>query len=269
MLSETLAPRRTALSLDGRVLEAAWWGKAPGEAPTLVLLHEGLGSVDLWRDFPARLAEATGLGVFAWSRFGYGASDPAPLPRPMTYMHEEAVEVLPRVLDLAGIRRCALVGHSDGASIAVINGGEVQDERVRGLVLIAPHLFVEDIAVASIAGIRDAYEAGGLRQRLARHHRDVDNAFRGWNGAWLDPRFRAFDITGSMARVQVPVLVLQGADDPYGTDLQVRACQQGRAGGVEARMIEGAQHAPHLEAADSVVAAVAGFARRLFDAGDG
>lgn len=263
MRSEALEPRRTVLHLDGRALEAAWWGKMPGEAPTLVLLHEGLGSVDLWRDFPARLAEATGLGVFAWSRFGYGASDLAPLPRPMTYMHEEAVEVLPRVLGLAGIGRCALVGHSDGASIAVINGGEVQDERVRGLVLIAPHLFVEDIAVASIAGIRVAYEKGGLRERLSRYHRDVESAFRGWNGAWLDPRFRAFDITGSMARVQVPVLVLQGADDPYGTELQVRACQQQAGGPVEVLMIEGAQHAPHLEAADNVVTAVAGFTRRL------
>ena len=256
--------RSATLDLDGRALESAWWGKTPDEAPTLVLLHEGLGSVDLWRDFPARLAEAIGLGVFAFSRFGYGASDPAPLPRPMTYMHEEAIEILPRVLDLAGVGRCALVGHSDGASIAIINGGEVRDERVRGLVLIAPHLFVEDIAITSIAGIRDAYEAGGLRERLARYHRDVDSAFRGWNGAWLDPRFRAFDITGSMARVEVPVLVLQGVDDPYGTDLQVRACQQGAAGPVEAVMIEGAQHAPHIEATDSVVTAVASFTRPLF-----
>lgn len=253
------------LRLDGRALEAAWWGKAPGEAPTLVLLHEGLGSVDLWRDFPARLAAATGLGVFAFSRFGYGASDPAPLPRPMAYMHEEAVEVLPRVLDLAGIGRCALVGHSDGASIVIINGGEVRDARVRGLVLIAPHLFVEDVTIASIAAARDAYEAGGLRRRLSRHHRDVESAFRGWNGAWLDPRFRAFDITGSMARVRVPVLVVQGADDPYGTARQVRACQEKAGGPVEARMIEGAGHAPHLEAADSVVMAVAGFASRLFE----
>ncbi|MBV9750115.1 MAG: alpha/beta hydrolase [Acetobacteraceae bacterium] len=256
--------RPAMLSLDGRPLEAAWWGKAPGDAPTLVLLHEGLGSVELWRDFPARLAEATGLGVFAFSRFGYGASDPAPLPRPMTYMHEEAVDVLPRVLDLAGIECCALVGHSDGASIAIINGGEVGDERVRGLVLIAPHLFVENIAVASIAGMRDAYETGGLRERLSRYHRDVESAFRGWNGAWLDPRFRNFDITGSMARIRVPVLVLQGADDPYGTELQVHACQQGAAGPVETLMIEGAQHAPHVEATDSVVSAVASFAGRLF-----
>ncbi len=265
-MPSAIQKRPTWLSLDGRPLEAAWWGKAPDEAPTLVLLHEGLGSVELWRDFPALLADATGLGVFAFSRFGYGASEPAPRPRPMTYMHEEAVDVLPRVLDLAGIERCALVGHSDGASIAIINGGDVQDERVRGLVLIAPHLFVEDVAVASIADIRDAYETGGLRERLARYHRDVDSAFRGWNGAWLDPRFRDFDITDSMARVRVPVLVLQGADDPYGTDLQVRACQQGASGLVEALMIEGAQHAPHVEATDSVVTAVASFASRLFGA---
>ena len=248
------------MALDGRTLDAAWWGRGP-DAPTLVLLHEGLGSVALWRDFPARLAAATGLGVFAFSRFGYGASDLAPLPRPMTYMHEEALAVLPCVLDLAGVRRCVLVGHSDGASIAIIYGGEVQDERVRGLVLIAPHLFVEDVAVASIAAIRDAYEADGLRERLGRYHRDVDCAFRGWNDAWLDPRFRVeFDLAGSMARVAVPVLVVQGVDDPYGTAAQVRACERGAAGPVEVLMAEGALHAPHLEAADSVLAAVAGFA---------
>ncbi len=189
------AARRGDLFLDGKRLETAWWGPAPGAAPTLVLLHEGLGSVALWRDFPEALVAATGCGVFAYSRFGYGASDPVNLPRPMTYMHDEALNVLPRVLDAAGVRRAALIGHSDGGSIAAIHAGGVHDPRIAGLVLIAAHFFVEDINIASIARIKANYEQGDLRQRLARYHRDVDVAFRGWNDAWLDPRFRAFDIT--------------------------------------------------------------------------
>jgi len=131
------APRAAPLEIGGRRLEAAWWGPGPDAAPTLVLLHEGLGSVSAWKDFPERLADATGLGVLAYSRFCYGQSDPAPLPWPLTYMHTEAREVLPRVLDAAGVRRCVLLGHSDGGSIAAIHAGSHQDARVRGLVLLA------------------------------------------------------------------------------------------------------------------------------------
>jgi pimeloyl-ACP methyl ester carboxylesterase len=165
--------------IDRRFLETAWWGPGPDRAPTLVLLHEGLGCVALWRDFPEALVAATGCGVFAWSRFGYGGSDPVTLPRPMHYMHDEALTVLPRVLDAAGVRRAVLIGHSDGGSIATIHAGAVRDARVRGVVLIAAHFFVEELNIASIAAIKAIYEEGDLRQRLARYHRDVDVAFRG------------------------------------------------------------------------------------------
>ena len=148
------------------------------------------------------------------------------LPRPMTYMHDEALNVLPRVLDAAGVRRAVLIGHSDGGSIAAIHAGGVHDPRIAGLVLIAAHFFVEDINIASIARIKANYEQDDLRQRLARYHRDVDVAFRGWNDAWLDPRFRAFDITDYLARIRVPVLALQGADDPYGTAEQLRVLER-------------------------------------------
>src|SRR5277367_5031294 len=154
--------------LDGKKLETAWWGPGPEAAPTLVLLHEGLGCVTLWRDFPQRLSAATGCGGFAYSRLGYGRSDPVPLPRPLSYMHDEALLVLGPVLDAAAIRRCVLVGHSDGASIATIYAGGVQDFRVRGLVLMAPHYFVEDIAISAIEQARDAYTEKNLRARLAR-----------------------------------------------------------------------------------------------------
>jgi pimeloyl-ACP methyl ester carboxylesterase len=255
--------RRGEIAIDGRRLECASWGPAPDVAQTLVLLHEGLGSVALWRDFPEALVAATGCGVFAWSRFGYGGSDAVQLPRPMTYMHDEALNVLPRVLDAAGVRRAVLIGHSDGGSIAAIHAGAVQDARVAGVVLIAAHFFVEDINIASIAAIKANYEQGDLRQRLARYHRDVDVAFRGWNDAWLDPRFRAFDIIDEVRRVRVPVLALQGADDPYGTPEQLRMLEREATCPVDTRLIAGARHAPHLEAKDATLAAIVPFVRSV------
>jgi pimeloyl-ACP methyl ester carboxylesterase len=249
--------------IDRRFLETAWWGPGPDRAPTLVLLHEGLGCVALWRDFPEALVAATGCGVFAWSRFGYGGSDPVTLPRPMSYMHDEALTVLPRVLDAAGVRRAVVIGHSDGGSIAAIHAGAVRDARVRGVVLIAAHFFVEELNIASITAIRATYEEGDLRARLARYHRDVDVAFRGWNDAWLDPRFRAFDITEHVARIPVPVLALQGAEDPYGTAEQLRVLERVALCPVETRLIAGARHAPHLEAKDATLAAIVPFVRRV------
>jgi len=247
------------LTLAAGRLETRWWGPPPDQAPTLVLLHEGLGCVALWRDVPQRLAAATGCGVFAWSRFGYGASDPVTLPRPMTYMHDEALDVLPRVLDAAAIRRAILVGHSDGGSIAAIHAGATQDRRLLGIVLLAAHFFVEDMNIASIADIGRTYASSDLRQKLARYHRHVDVAFHGWNGAWLDPRFRGFDITGYLPNIQVPILALQGADDPYGTEAQLDAVRRHARAPVETQLIAGARHAPHLEAADTTLAAITRF----------
>ena len=258
--------RPGAIEIPAGRLETGWWGPPQDAAPTLVLLHEGLGSVGLWRDFPARLAAATGCGVFAYSRFGYGGSDPVPLPRPLHYMHDEALEVLPRVLDAAGIRRCVLVGHSDGGSIAAIHAGSVQDFRVRGLMLIAPHFFTEESGLASIAASRVAYEEGDLRRRLARHHAHVDAAFRGWNDAWLDPRFRDWDITGCLAHIRVPVLILQGEDDPYGTSAQLEAAERETYCPVETLLLPGARHAPHLETPGPALAAMTAFCDRLLRA---
>jgi pimeloyl-ACP methyl ester carboxylesterase len=249
--------------IDHRFVETQWWGPCADAAPTLVLLHEGLGCVALWRDFPAALAEATGCGVVAFSRFGYGGSDPVTLPRPMHYMHDEALEVLPRVLAEAGIRRAVLIGHSDGGSIAAIHAGAVRDPRVAGVVLIAAHFFVEDINIAAIRTIKANYEQGDLRPRLARYHRDVDVAFRGWNDAWLDPRFRAFDITQQIARIAVPVLALQGAEDPYGTEAQLRVLERVATCPVETRLIAGARHAPHIEARQATLDAVVPFVRSV------
>ena len=250
------------IDLPAGRLEARWWGASPKAAPTLVLLHEGLGSVGLWRDFPDRLAAATGCGVLAYSRFGYGRSDSVTLPRPLDYMRREAVAVFPGVLDAARVARAVLVGHSDGASIAAIYAGRVADPRVRGLVLMAPHFFVEDICLDSVAAIRREYDAG-LRARLARHHDDVDAAFLGWADAWLDPGFPAeFDLSAEVARIRVPTLILQGENDPYGTAAHARLAERLAPGDVRTVMLA-ARHAPHVEALEEMVAEIARFVARV------
>ena len=249
------------LSIDGFDLEYRMIGPSPDAAPTIVMLHEGLGSVGLWGDFPEQLQAVTGAGVFAYSRAGYGASTPANLPRPVDYMHREALDVLPKLLDRIGFRRGILLGHSDGASIAAIYAGAHQDHRLQGIALIAPHFIVEDISVKSIAEIRTAYQTSNLREKLARWHKDVDNAFHGWNGVWLDPTFRDWDISEYLAYIRVPVLIVQGVDDQYGTMRQVEIARDECYCPVEIAVIEGAGHSPHREAPAVTLAAVTEFAR--------
>ena len=251
------------LDIGDHQLEYRMIGPMPDVAPTILLLHEGLGSASLWGDFPDRLQRATGAGVFAWSRAGYGASSPVTLPRPLDYMHHEALDVLPQVLDAIGFRRGLLVGHSDGGSIATIYAGGIQDHRIRGVSLIAPHFLVEDISVRSIAAAKTAYEQGELRTKLARWHKDVDNAFYGWNGAWLDPAFRAWDISDYLAYIRVPVQIVQGEDDQYGTVRQIEVAEAECYCPVEVTMVAGAGHSPQRDAADVTLKAVADFANRL------
>jgi len=251
------------LELGDLRLECRMVGPRPGEAPTIVMLHEGLGSAGLWGDFPERLSAATGAGVFAYSRAGYGRSSPAQLPRPVTFMHEEAREVLPKVLDAAGFRRGLLLGHSDGASIAAIYAGSLQDHRVRGLVLIAPHFFTEDVGIAAIAQAREAYATTDLRQKLARWHDDVDVAFRSWNDTWLDPEFRKWDITEALGYIRVPILIVQGADDQYGTTRQIEAAERECYCPVEVSLMPGVRHSPHREAPEALLRTISEFANRL------
>jgi len=250
------------LDVGGRRLEAAWWG--PDAGPAIVLLHEGLGCVAMWRGFPARLAEATGRRVFAWSRAGYGASTPIRPPRPLTYMHDEAADWVRPVLDAACVRECILLGHSDGGSIAALYAGTQADARLRGLALLAPHFFVEDISIAGIEAARDRYLTGDLRERLARYHADVDGAFWGWNGAWLNPAFRAWDISAEAAGIAVPTLVVQGLADPYGTAAQVAALQSVAGAWVRPALLAGVGHSPHLEATTATLEAVAAFVAEVF-----
>ena len=251
------------LDIDGHRLEYRFVGPQPDKAPTLVLLHEGLGCVGLWNDFPEKLAAATGAGVFVYSRAGYGASTPAVLPRRLDYMHVEALDILPKLLDRIGFRRGLLVGHSDGASIAAIYAGGTGDHRVRGIAMIAPHFVVEDISVTSIAGIKQVYETSELKSKLARWHKDVDNAFYGWNAAWLDPKFRSWDITEYLAYIRVPVAILQGAGDQYGTLRQIEIAQEECYCPVDVTIIPGAGHSPHREAPEATLDAIAEFAGRI------
>src|SRR6202171_1484419 len=243
-------------------LEYRMIGPAPDDAPTIVMLHEGLGSAGLWGDFPDRLQAATSAGVLVYSRAGYGASTPATLPRPLDYMHIEALEILPDLLDKIGFRRGLLLGHSDGASIAAIYAGGVQDHRVRAVAMIAPHFVVEDISVTSIAEIKTAYETTGLKTKLARWHSDVDNTFYGWNDAWLDPKFRKWDISEYLAYIRVPLAILQGADDQYGTVRQIEIAQEECYCPVEVTMIPGAGHSPHREAPEPTLDTISEFVER-------
>jgi pimeloyl-ACP methyl ester carboxylesterase len=258
----TLAPSGF-LNIGASDLEYRMIGPAPDDAPTIVMLHEGLGCTGLWGDFPDRVQASTGAGVLVYSRAGYGASTPVTLPRPLDYMHIEALEILPKLLDAIGFRRGLLLGHSDGASIAAIYAGGVQDHRVRGLAMIAPHFVVEDISVTSIAEIKIAYETTGLKTKLARWHRDVDNAFYGWNRAWLDPRFRSWDISEYLAYIRVPVAILQGADDQYGTIRQIEIAREECYCPVEVTMIPGAGHSPFREAPEATLNAISEFAERI------
>jgi pimeloyl-ACP methyl ester carboxylesterase len=250
------------LRAGGYNLEYTWHGPPPDKVPTIVFLHEGLGCVSTWRDFPARVAEATGCGALVYSRAGYGNSDPIELPRPINFMHTEALAALPDVLDAFSIRDAILVGHSDGGSIALIYAGGRRDALLRGLILEAPHVFVEDLSVESIRKAAEDYESGPLRQALARHHGDnVECAFRGWNGVWLAPEFRSWNIEEYLPGINVPVLVIQGEQDEYGTLRQVEALERGCKCPVRSIILPHCGHSPHRDQPERTFEAITSFVR--------
>jgi len=220
-----------------------------GTEPALVFLHEGLGSIELWRDFPDRVHGATGRRVFLYSRAGHGWSDVPTAARTPRFMHEEALDVLPPLLAEHGIAKPVLVGHSDGASIALIHASEHPVEK---LVLLAPHVFVEDVTIASIEEARTAFETTDLEQRMARYHRDPERTFRLWNDIWLAPEFRDWNIEDVLPRITAPALAIQGAHDQYGTLAQLDSI-------AAERVVLDAQHAPHLEAPEETLRAVTEF----------
>ena len=257
-------PEAGHLELGDVRLEYRFWNQAAGTEPTLVLLHEGLGCVAIWRDFPDRLAQATGCRVFAYSRRGYGGSSPCALPRPLTYLEEEAREALSKVLDAAGIGQCLLVGHSDGGSIAAVYAGMHDDPRILGIAIIAPHFFTEDVAITGIAEAKRLFETTDLRDKLKRLHGDnVDCAFRGWSDSWLNPAWRDWNLTEYLPKITVPVLALQGIDDHYGTEAQIDIVVERCTAPVTKVMLPNCGHSPHREAPDEMLRATSEFLATL------
>ena len=249
----------TTVRAAGHELEYVWIGPPPESAPTLVFLHEGLGSVSLWRDVPASLAERTGCSALVYSRWGHGRSDGLDGPRATTFMHDEALVALPEVLHKLKVRHPILVGHSDGGSIAIIYAG-AQRFPVSALILEAPHVFVEDLSVESITRIKGTFETTDLPRRLARHHgANTETVFRGWNDVWLDPEFRRWNIDASLPAIQCPILVIQGEDDEYGTMKQVEAIEARAGGPVEVLRLPACGHAPHVDQRERALDAMAAF----------
>ncbi len=231
--------------------------------PTLVFLHEGLGSVALWKQFPRQVAEAAGCPALVYSRYGYGKSDKLTEAREVDYMHREALDVLPEVLDRLDIHAPVLIGHSDGASIALIHAGAGK-RPVRGVVAMAPHVFVEDITVKSIAAAKTTFQTTDLPQRLGRYHDDSASTFQGWNDIWLHPDFLRWNIEEFLSGVKCPLLLIQGEDDQYGTVAQVEAIARQVSGPVETILLPDCAHSPHQSPQkDATIAAIAGFVGKL------
>jgi pimeloyl-ACP methyl ester carboxylesterase len=284
------------LRIGDKQLEYVWHGPGAAEAPTLVFLHEGLGCVAMWRDFPEQLVAETGCGGLVYSRAGYGNSDPCELPRAAQFMHDEALVTLPQVLDAFQIREAILVGHSDGGSIALIHAGGILNHEdtkgtktadsnskdsnstkpsallpktlIRGLILEAPHVFVEEPGLDSIRKIAEDYRSedhgGQLKQRLERYHgKNVDETFRGWNDVWLNPEFRTWNIEEYLPHIRVPVLLIQGADDQYGTLAQVKAIEAACQGPVRTVLLAECGHSPHLDQPARTLEAMRGFVEEV------
>jgi pimeloyl-ACP methyl ester carboxylesterase len=246
------------VEIDGQRLEALEHAGDPDECP-LVLLHEGLGSVSAWRDFPEALHRATSRRVIAFSRFGHGRSDPPRASRTPRFFHEEALLVLPEVLRRLDAEEPILVGHSDGASIGLIHAAA---HPTRGLVLMAPHVVVEDATLDAILKTRERFEKADLRERLARHHDDPDVAFHNWCDVWLDPAFRSWTLEPEAERVTCPVLMIQGADDPYGTLDQLDRIEARVQGPVRRRVVPGG-HSPHRDAPEPVLREITRFVQEV------
>ena len=227
----------------------------------LVLLHEGLGSVAMWKDFPDVLAASTGHPVLVYSRYGHGRSAELIEPRTTDYMHSEAQTVLPQVLAELGVRQPILIGHSDGASIAIIYAAS--GHPVRGLVLMAPHVFVEDLTIESIAAARGRFRTGGLAESLGHYHDHPQSMFRGWSDIWLDPEFRNWNIEACVEACDAPILLIQSRNDPYGTLAQIYSIERHATGPVEKLLFEGGGHAPHVDRCDETVEAITQFVHGL------
>ena len=256
-----LQEKRGEVLVDGKRLETLWIMPEPSDQPTIVMLHEGLGSLALWKDFPQRLASRTGCSVLVYSRYGHGSSDKLMEKRPVEFMHHDGEVVLPELLHKLSIARPILLGHSDGGSISLIFAGKYP-ERPRALILEAPHVFVEDLSVASITQAKVNYQMTDFPQKLGRYHQHVDATFWGWNDIWLDPEFRSWNIEEYLPAIRCPVLCIQGEEDEYGTVAQVEAIKA-RVPGTEIVMLPNCSHSPHRDQPEAVLERMAEFVAHM------
>ncbi len=250
------------IEVAGRNLEYAWFGPPADAGPVVVMLHEGLGCLALWRDIPEQIAARSGRPVFVYSRLGYGNSDASSLPKTTRYMHDEALEVLPALLRAANIRDYILFGHSDGASIALIFAGGTEAAGLRAMILEAPHVYTEAECLHSIHAAKIAFKDGSLRERLAKYHgRNVDCAFYGWADPWTDPAFEYWDLRGYLDNIRVPILALQGEADEYGTADQLITIEQAVRTQVDIVLLADCGHSPHSDQPAMVLNAASNFIR--------
>ena len=260
-MNQALQERLGDMVVDGKRLETLWLAPREAAATTIVMLHEGLGSIALWKDFPYKLAQRTGCGVLVYSRYGHGSSEKQIDKRSVTFMHHEGEVVLPELLDKLGVTRPILLGHSDGGSIALIFAGRYPD-RARALILEAPHVFVEEFGLASIRAAKVAFETTGFRGKLARYHTHVDETFWAWNKIWLDPEFPKWDIESYLDTIRCPVLCIQGEQDEYGTRAQVDTIVA-KVPGAELLMLPDCGHSPHRDQREATLAKMAEFVEKI------
>ena len=253
----------TLFEINGKKLETIWLGPPPDQAPTLVFLHEGLGSAQHWRSFPEKLVQATGCGALVYSRLGYGLSDPCELPRPATYLHHEAQDVLPPLLEAFKIQDCILIGHSDGGSIALIYGGEDTAVNLLGIITEAAHVFNEEVCISAIKESKQAYLHTDMREKLLKYHQHVDIAYWGWHDVWISDEFAQFNIEEYLPHIQVPMLIIQGEDDPFGTLKQVEAIQAQTICSVETLILPDCEHTPHKQQKEATLLAMTNFVQKL------
>lgn len=262
-----ISKRRFDISVDDRRLSCEFIDPSTksfaSPKPALVFLHEGFGSIGQWGDFPAALSMATGCPALLYDRYGYGNSDPLSAPLSLRYMHEEALDCLPQVLKQCSIDDPLLVGHSDGASIALIFAG-VHADMVGGVISEAAHVFIEDITVEGIRDAVKSFDTGSLREQLARYHgENTEMMFRSWTDLWLSPGSKEWNIEEYLHGITCPVLAIQGVDDEYGTASQIDSIAKRVSGPVESMLIPKCAHAPHHQAREEVFSAMKGFITRL------
>tara|TARA_R110001599_G_scaffold258951_4_gene459228 strand:+ start:201 stop:992 length:792 start_codon:yes stop_codon:yes gene_type:complete len=259
----TLPTVDNIVTIAGLQIETRIIGDFTPQKPVLIFLHEGLGCIALWQDFPGLLCERLGLAGLVYSRAGYGGSSPCPLPRPLDYMEREAEDVLPQLIEHFGISRFILVGHSDGASIALIYSGSGELPPPEAVIAMAPHVFCEDISIEGITAAKIAYETGHLKWKLERFHGvNIEYAFRGWSDAWLNPRFRKWSIEKFLPAITAPILVIQGRNDRFGTTAQIEATENSVAGPFEKLLLNDCGHNPWHEKPDDVLSKIETFITR-------